>query len=77
MYHFGGETYLQLDGGPIGARLTMAIAKLVMQQWKEEFNVILQNSNIKEYLAAIYVDDGRSLQRKLSLGERYNHSNRK
>ena len=49
----------------------MAIARLVMQQWKEEFKEISENSNIKEILSALYVDDGRSLQRKLFLGERY------
>ena len=71
MYHFGGETYLQMDGGPIGARLTMAIARLVMQQWKEDYNLILEKSKITEYLSALYVDDGRSLQRKLIFEERF------
>ena len=71
MYNFGGETFLQLFGGPIGARLTMAIARLVMQQWREDFEPILERSNIVEYLKALYVDDGRSVQRKLFLGERF------
>ena len=36
----------------------------------------MEASQIKEYLAAIYVDDGRSLQRKLHLGERFNEKKR-
>ena len=30
-YTFGGEVYRQVSGGPIGARLTMAVARVVMQ----------------------------------------------
>ena len=29
-YSFGGENYLQMSGGPIGARVTMAAARIVM-----------------------------------------------
>ena len=29
-YKFSGESYLQMDGGPIGARVTMAAARIVM-----------------------------------------------
>ena len=32
-YNFGGKNYLQSKGGPIGARITMACARLVMQDW--------------------------------------------
>jgi len=77
VYTFGGRKYLQLHGGPIGARITMAVARLVMQNWKDEFNIILQNSGIEELLHGLYVDDGRALHRKLRYGERYNHNERK
>ena len=30
-YSFGGKVYVQTSGGPIGARLTMCVARLVMQ----------------------------------------------
>ena len=30
-YTFGGKKFIQIDGGPIGARLTMAVAQIVMQ----------------------------------------------
>ena len=70
-YTFGGQVYRQKGGGPIGARLTMAVARLVMQQWKDEYNVILHDSDIIELLFGLYVDDGRTVHRKLYWGERF------
>ena len=67
-YTFGGRLYLQNGGGPIGARLTMCVAKLVLQQWKEEFSMILKDSNISELLSKIYVDDNRCLVEKIRFG---------
>ena len=32
-YRFGGKTFQQQSGGPIGARVTMAAARIVMQDW--------------------------------------------
>ena len=55
-YTFGGKIYIQNSGGPIGARLTMCVARLVMQQWRDEFSQLLKVSNIKEKLSKIYVD---------------------
>ena len=71
VYSFGGESYVQGFGGPIGARLTMAISRLVMQAWYEEFKEILDMSNIEELLSGIYVDDGREILTKLKLGYRF------
>ena len=76
-YTFGGKIYLQQGGGPIGARLTMAVARLVMQEWKEAYDIILENSNIEESLSGLYVDDGRGVLRLLELGERFVPSERK
>ena len=70
-YCFGGDIYLQGSGGPIGARLTMAISRLVMQQWWDDFSVILPKSGQKFRLKAIYVDDGRMIIQKLKPGMRY------
>ena len=70
-YTFANEIFLQMFGGPIGARLTMAVARLVMQTWKEDYSKILNRSQIHELLSGLYVDDGRSLHRKLFLGERF------
>ena len=49
----------------------MAVARLVMQQWKDEYNVILHDSDIIELLFGLYVDDGRTVHRKLYWGERF------
>ena len=72
MYTFGGQDYLQSSGGPIGARLTMAVARLVLQEWSEVFKEILKKSDIKELLRGIYVDDGRNVVSKLKPNMRYN-----
>ena len=76
-YTFGGKLYIQVGGGPIGARLTMVVARIVMQQWKEDYDEILENSDIVELLSGLYVDDGRAVQRLLKLGERFVASEKK
>ena len=76
VYTFGGEFFLQKFGGPIGARLTMAVSRLVMQAWYDEFKEILKNSNIEEKSKGIYVDDGRDIVTKLKIGTRYNEENK-
>ena len=72
VYTFGGEQYVQDFGGPIGARLTMCLARVVLQAWSEEFSSILKDCKIGEHLRAIYVDDGRNVVDKLKMGSRYN-----
>ena len=42
-YTFGGNVYRQARGGPIGARLTMAVARIVMQDWKESYDEIIRD----------------------------------
>ena len=49
----------------------MALARLVMQSWGENFSRILKKNNIGEYLRGIYVDDGRNIIDILSNGIRY------
>ena len=70
-YNFGGKTYLQSKGGPIGARITMACARLVMQDWGEKFTDILLHADLKLTLFKSYVDDGRLAGTVLKLGMRY------
>ena len=60
VYTYGGEYFIQGDGGPIGARLTMCVARLVLQDWYESFRAILDQSKIGEHLRGLYVDDGRN-----------------
>ena len=43
IYTFGKMAFLQSTGGPIGACLTMCIARLTMQDWWEKFEEICKN----------------------------------
>ena len=49
----------------------MAVARLVMQEWRDLYDEILRNSDIKTLLSGLYVDDGREVQRLLKYGERF------
>ena len=71
VYTYGGEYFIQGDGGPIGARLTMCVARLVLQDWYESFRAILDQSKIGEHLRGLYVDDGRNVVDILPLGTRF------
>ena len=70
-YTFGGEIFLQMFGGPIGARITMCVARLVLQQWRDEYSLILSKAGIEELLSKIYVDDNRNVVKKLKPGLRF------
>jgi hypothetical protein len=59
VYEFGGEDFLQREGGPIGARVTMAVSRLVMQHWAENYRAILERSGLEVRLLKGFVDDGR------------------
>ena len=77
IYTYGGENFRQSSGGPIGARLTMCIARLVMQDWWEKFEQILKDSSLEQFLNAIYVDDGRLIVQLLKRGYRFNKDSTK
>ena len=70
-FNFGGKNYIQSKGGPIGARITMACARLVMQDWGEELTVTLLRADLKLTLFKTYVDDGRLAGTMMRLGMRY------
>ena len=59
VYKFGGEAYHQQGGGPIGARITMCAAKMVMQNWSEKYRRILIRAGLRIQFLTGYVDDGR------------------
>ena len=59
MFSFGGKSYLQAKGGPIGMRLTMCAAKLVMEDWGKKYTLVLLNSGLNVWFVRGYVDDGR------------------
>ena len=75
-YEFGGQIYLQSEGGPIGTRLTMACSRLVMQEWAEGYREILDKSEVTVYSHDGYVDDARQNTDLMVRGSRY-HPERK
>ena len=75
-YKFGGETLKQKEGGPIGARVTMAVARLVMQAWAEAYLEILERSGLVVDMLAGYVDDVRQVSTVLKDGMRYDRESR-
>jgi hypothetical protein len=70
-YSFGGKNYIQQHGGPIGARVTMSAARMVMQDWAEQYHQILLNIGLKVWLFAGYVDDGRQGTSNIRMGTRF------
>lgn len=46
-YKFGGEMFQQMSGGPIGARITMCAARLVMQSWARSYSAVLLRSGLR------------------------------
>ena len=56
VYRFMGVTYLQLEGGPIGLRLTSVVARVVMDHWVSRFLTSLQDSGVKVWAIMKYVD---------------------
>ena len=58
-YQFGGKAYHQQTFGPIGARVTMCAARMVMQHWARGYSSILLAAGLRLPLLSGYVDDGR------------------
>ena len=46
LYTFGGRVYLQMAGGPIGSRLTMAVSKIVMLVWRRKLQEHLAKAKV-------------------------------
>ena len=70
-YDFGGQTYLQKEGGPIGQRPTMAASRIVMQEFFLQYERVLLKAGLEITLLKVYVDDGRQLTSLLEKGMRY------
>ena len=71
-YRFAGKTYRQSSGGPIGARVTMCVARLIMQDWGERYRELLVNASMRIALLNNYVDDVRQGCTLLKMGMRFN-----
>ena len=70
-YKFAGKTYKQTDGGPIGARVTMCLARVVMHNWGEQYSIILTRASLRVALLSSYVDDVRQGTTILRYGMRF------
>ena len=70
-YTFGEQTYQQASGGPIGTRVTMAAARLVMQDWGYQVRITLEMAKMELALLSGYVDDVRQGGTSLRLGMRF------
>jgi hypothetical protein len=75
-YRFGGKAYHQLEGGPIGARVTMCAARMVMQHWAREYTGILIQAGLRIPLMTGYVDDGRQGSTTLRRGMKFDTEKR-
>ena len=72
VYQFGGKSYQQKKGGPIGMRVTMAASRVMMGEWGEEFTKIMMTANINVYMKCLYVDDIRIVVSVMKKGTRWN-----
>jgi hypothetical protein len=74
VYQFGGVAYHQQQGGPIGARVTMCAARMVMQHWARGYEMILLKAGLRIPLLGGYVDDGRQGSTVLRRGMLFDHN---
>ena len=70
-YKFNKETYQQTSGGPIGARVTMAAARIVMNDWGAKWKEILRATSVITAMLDGYVDDVRHESTSLRMGTRW------
>ena len=77
VYQFGGVAYHQQQGGPIGARVTMCAARMVMQHWARGYAEILLQAGLRLPLFGGYVDDGRQGSTALRRGMMFDQEQKK
>ena len=72
VYTFGGRYYMKQSGSPIGERISMAVARVVMYDWGKRMKETLHSAGIKIYLASFYVDDIRLLVSTIRRDQQWN-----
>ena len=70
-YNFGGRTYQQDGGGPIGLRGTCAVARLIMQIFYKKWGSLLKDLGVKTYEVVRYMDDIRAVLPPFKCGWRW------
>ena len=76
-YQFGGETYHQQGGSPIGVDLSGDVAELEVVDWTNMMMAILDDNKIETDEDFIYVDDGRQILPPINNGWEYNTNTKK
>ena len=74
-YTFGGRTYHQRGGGPIGLRGTCAVARLIMQIFDRKWGGLLKSMGVKYYDLVRYMDDIRMILPPFKCGWRWVEGN--
>ena len=71
-YCFYGNIYKQVEGCPIGLKLSGIVARLIMDSWAKTFMATLDRAGMELQLFIKYVDDVNLITRKLSVGTKWN-----
>ena len=71
LYQFIGKVYLQNDGGPIGVRLSGAVARAVMGEWDAKINEVFADERLRIKLICRYVDDCTILMTAIKRGVKW------
>ena len=71
IYSFGGRTYKQKEGGPIGLRSTCALSRVVMARWDVKWKERMEKSNLVIEDDGRFVDDARVFLYALRPGWRW------
>ena len=74
-YTFGGKTFHQRGGGPIGLRGTCAVARVIMQIYDRKWGEILKELKVKTKRSIRYMDDLRTLLHPFKAGWRWIEGN--
>ena len=72
VYQFEGQMRVQAEGGPIGLRLTGAVARTVMDYWAKKFREMAKQNKMTLYMFKKYVDDVNLVMETLGRGYRWN-----
>ena len=70
-YSFGGRTYHQRGGGPIGLRGTCAVARVIMQLFDRKWGQMLRDMGVRLYDLVRYMDDIRAILAPFKSGWRW------
>ena len=73
-YTFGGKTFLQKAGLPIGPRATCAIARIVMSTFDYNMTGRMEELGLKTALKTRYMDDIRKIMSAIRRGTVYRNS---